>query len=120
MEKEQIEQQLNKMCQQQKESRLEIDQLKETLSKFETAQLNWERTKKTLEIEKQNLKHKCEQSEDKLSESNIQLMNFENLERRLNNSEQLLMNKNEVMSNLELDNKMLKQQVINLYYTSEM
>lgn len=110
-EKEQIETQLTKMLQQQRESRAEIDVMTDALSKLEIAQSNWERAKKSMEIEKSTLKIKAEQSEDKLNEMNVKLINFENLERRLAMAENTLINKTETAANIEMDNRMLKQQV---------
>ncbi|KAI1719189.1 girdin like protein [Ditylenchus destructor] len=110
-ERSQMEAQLTKMCQQQKESRAEIDQLKQELNRLETIQSVWERTKKCLESEKAALKQKIEHNEDKLNDLNTKLMNYENLERRLSHSEKSVMEKTELLSRLQEDNRSVRQQL---------
>uniref|UniRef100_A0A914QUI0 HOOK N-terminal domain-containing protein n=1 Tax=Panagrolaimus davidi TaxID=227884 RepID=A0A914QUI0_9BILA len=109
-EKKRIETQLEKTKQKQKESRHELDTLKDEYANLETALAATERSKKTLEAERNSLKARVESLEDKCDQLNVKLVNYENLERRYANSENLLIEKSNKIADLEAENRTTKQQ----------
>ena len=79
-EKREVESQLQKMCAQQKEARVELDSLKEQML---TEQVNWDKQKKMLEGEKSTLKARLEALEKKEAGWMVAEQNAENLTRRI-------------------------------------
>uniref|UniRef100_A0AC34QQI6 Uncharacterized protein n=1 Tax=Panagrolaimus sp. JU765 TaxID=591449 RepID=A0AC34QQI6_9BILA len=110
-DKKRVETQLEKMRQNQKDSRNEMDALRDEVAKLEDLLSNAERMKKMVENERNNLKLKAESLEDKCDELNGKLVNYENLERRLANNEVLLAEKTNMIVDLEADNRTTKQQM---------
>uniref|UniRef100_A0A1I7YV94 HOOK_N domain-containing protein n=1 Tax=Steinernema glaseri TaxID=37863 RepID=A0A1I7YV94_9BILA len=110
-DKQKIESQLDRLRVEQRESKVELEQMLEEASKTESALVTLERARKALEKEKIVLKEKLDKLEEELEEIKLRNMNNENLSRRLENAEKTLIERNDRISDLDADNRTLKQQV---------
>uniref|UniRef100_A0A7E4VPH3 Secreted protein n=1 Tax=Panagrellus redivivus TaxID=6233 RepID=A0A7E4VPH3_PANRE len=110
-EKRRAETQLERVRQQQKDSRVEVEAIRDEMAKMEQNMATTERTKKTVESERNSLKLKVNSLEDKCDELNAKVLNYENLERRLANNEAIVLEKSALIADLEADSRTTKQQL---------
>lgn len=112
VEKTQIETQLDKMRNQQRDVRAELDLIRDELNEAQSTRDSLERSKRALESERTVLKAKFEAADNHLSEMSVRLLNAENFEHRLVTAERQIIEKSEMLFNIESENRSLNQQVI--------
>ncbi|KAK0414278.1 hypothetical protein QR680_007242 [Steinernema hermaphroditum] len=109
--KQKAENQLDRLCMEHRESKVELEKLLEEATKTEATLAGAERARKSLEKERSVLKEKLEKLEEELEEVKLSNMNSENLSRRLENAEKIMIERNDRISDLDADNRTLKQQL---------
>ncbi|TKR87960.1 hypothetical protein L596_012281 [Steinernema carpocapsae] len=106
-----VEIQLERLRSEHRESKTHLEIALEDTAKSESSIAAAERTRKSLEKERSALKEKLEKLEEELEEIKLKNLNSETLSRRLENAERLAIERNDRISDLDADNRSLKQQL---------